>query len=138
MTSRSGPVPSTLPEFFAGDFSFFSSYFSFFFLFFLSQNNWLSYFRTWTINSLVIYGEGGGTGGGKSLSPRTFSANFSLLPKLDLKIGDGKHATPVLSRKGSYPTLRASPIHQHATKRGRNRGMSRIRRSLWRESPYAF
>ena len=31
----------------------------------------------------------------------TFSSNFFLLPKLGVKIGDGQHTTPALSRKGS-------------------------------------
>ena len=59
-----------------------------------------------------------------------FSANFSLLPKLGLKIGGGRHTTPALSRKGSFLPFRASPLHQHTARRLRNHPMSRIRRLL--------
>ena len=38
---------------------------------------------------------------GKMTSLTTFSSNFFLLPKLGVKIGDGQHTTPALSRKGS-------------------------------------
>ena len=63
--------------------------------------------------------------------PYTFSANFSLLPK----IGGGQYATPALSRKGSYLTFRASLLHQHTARSLRNHRLSRIRRFLWRKSP---
>ena len=38
---------------------------------------------------------------GKMTSLPPFSSNFFLLPKLGVKIGDGQHTTPALSRKGS-------------------------------------
>ena len=60
---------------------------------------------------------------GKSSSFPTFWGHFSLLPKLGSKIGGGQHTTPALSRKGSIMTFRASPLHQHTTRRGPNHRM---------------
>ena len=51
--------------------------------------------------------------------PYFFSANFSLLLKRGLKVGGGQHTTPAVGRrKESIMTLRASPLHQHTTRRG--------------------
>ena len=39
---------------------------------------------------------GGGEGTGSRVNLPTFRGNFSLLPKLGLKIGGGQHTTPAL------------------------------------------
>ena len=73
-----------------------------------------------------------------NLHPPYFLANFSLLPKLGLKIGDGHHtnpATPALSRKGRIMIFKASPVHQHTTRRGPKPPYVCMRRFLWRERP---
>ena len=81
--------------------------------------------------------EGGGTGGSISLVPFFFQPILPSSLNVVLKIGDGQHTTPGL--KGSYLTLTASPLPQHTTRRGRNHGMSHIRRLfLWRESPFTY
>ena len=72
------------------------------------------------------------------LPPPTFWSNFSLFPKLDLKIGSGQHTTPAVSHKVSFLTFRASPLHQHTAQRLCNHRMSCLRRFLWRKSPVGY
>ena len=60
----------------------------------------------------------------------TFWRNFSLFPKLGLKIGSGQHTTPAVSHKVSFLTFRASPLHQHTAQRLCNHRMSCLRRFL--------
>ena len=72
-----------------------------------------------------------------SLLP-TFWGNFSLLPKLGLKIGGGQQTIPALSRKGSFLTFGASPLQQHTARRLHNHRMSCIRRFFWRKSPVGY
>ena len=68
----------------------------------------------------------------------TLWGNFSLLPKLGLKIGGGQHTTPALSRTVSFLTFRALPLYQHTARRLRNHHMLCIRRFLWRKSPLGY
>ena len=68
----------------------------------------------------------------------TFWSNFSLLPKLGLKIGGGQHTTPVLTRKVSFLTFRDSPLHQHTARRLRNHRLSCLRRFLRSKSPVRY